>query len=227
MPYFLRHYSTFVDRMIFYDDHSVDGTRDLISECSKTVLRNWPGSHGMVDDEFLSFANEQWKEARGYADWVIWVDADEFLYHPKILEVLERYLNEKVQVPKINGFTMLSHKFPTTDGQIYEEIRTGFPDDVWSKATIFRDNMVWNVGRHSMNHDRFKPRFSKDYELKLLHYRALGWDYLEARHSRNWERVPEHCRAQNLGNNCSPGWVGHHGLEWFKAKFQEPLLEVI
>lgn len=227
MPYFLRHYETFVHRMTFFDDRSTDRTRAIISKCKKAVVVDWPGESGIVDDQFLEFANERWKDARGHAEWVIWVDADEFLYHPNITEVLERYFREGVEVPQIQGYTMVADHFPTTKGQIYDEIKTGFLDGIWSKAAIFRVHMYWNMGRHSLDLSRFNPKSSAEAEIKLLHYRVLGWDYLVKRHRRNWERIPERCRQMNLGTNCSPGWKGHHGLSWFKEKLDAPLENVI
>lgn len=227
MPYFLRHYSKFVHRMTFFDDKSTDRTREIIASCPKAICVDWPGEPGIVDDQFLEFANETWKEARGHAEWVIWVDADEFLYHPDIVPLLERYYNEGVEVPQISGYTMVSDHFPTTDGQIYDEVKTGFADGVWDKKAIFRVHMYWNVGRHSVNFSKFNPKSSVGSEIKLLHYRVLGWDYLVNRHTRNWERVPERCRRMNFGTNCSPGWPGHHGLDWFKEKMGTPLIEVV
>jgi len=152
MPYFLRHYASWVDQLIFYDDQSTDGTREMIAACPKAVLRDWPGEHGIVDDQFLDFANQQWMEAIGKSEWVIWVDADEFLYHPNILSLLDGYLSEGVELPQVQGYLMISDHFPTTTGQIYDEIRTGIPDDIWSKQAIFRGNMKWNMGRHSYDY---------------------------------------------------------------------------
>lgn len=37
MPYFLRHYSHWVDRMTFLDGGSNDGTRGIISDCPNAV----------------------------------------------------------------------------------------------------------------------------------------------------------------------------------------------
>lgn len=216
MGYFLRHYSTFAEKIIIYDDQSDDGTREIIQQCNKAELRDWYGTHGIVDDEFLVFSNEQWKEARGHADWVIVVDCDEFVFHPNLTELLRGYLQDGVEVPQIDGYTMVSDHFPTTDGQIYDEIRTGFPDGPWSKKAVFRVHMYYNVGRHSINFSMFNPKSSPTAEIKLLHYRCLGMDYLKWRHSRNWARVPEHCRSANYGANCSPGWSDHHGVEWFQ-----------
>lgn len=227
MPYFLRHYSTFVDRMVFYDDWSIDGTRNIILSHKKTELRNWPGTHGIVDDEFTDFANEQWKEARGHAEWVIWVDADEFLYHPNIIGLLEQYLKDGVEVPRIQGFTMLSDGPPSGSGQIYDEIKTGVSDACWSKHVIFRGQIYWEPGRHAINLHLCNPRMSPTVELKLLHYRGLGLAYVAERHARNWNRVPDKCRQRNFGTNCSPDHNGHHGLAWFKDRLQEPRVNII
>lgn len=227
MPYFLRHYTPWVQKLIFYDGGSTDGTREIIQACPQAELRDWPGSQGMVDDEFTAFANEQWKEARGHAEWVVWVDCDEFVYHPDMRALLQRYLEAGINGPQIMGYTMVSDHFPTTDGQIYDEIKTGFSDDVWSKQAVFRDNICYNMGRHSINPQESGLRSSPTAELKLLHYRALGMDYVRDRHGRNWARVPEHCRRQNLGANTNPEYVGHHSVAWFEEMINRKWPEVI
>lgn len=217
MPYLLRHYSPWVTKLIFYDAASTDGTRELIQECPNAELRDWPGGEGIVDDEFMDFANLAWKEAVGVTDWIIWIDADEFLYHTEMASVLTRYLQEGVEVPQVAGFTMLSPAFPVTSGQIYDEIKTGVPDGAWNKNAIFRNMIHYNVGRHSLNFDRFNPKSSATAEIKLLHYRGLGMDYVDRRHRRNWARVPERCRQMNLGTNCNPDHAEHHSIQWFDA----------
>ncbi len=221
MPYFLRHYTPWVDKLIFYDGGSIDGTRGMIKACGKAELRDWPGSDGIVDDEFMDFANEKWKEARGHADWVVWVDADEFLYHPNMTGLLQSYLDEGVTLPRITGYTMASKAFPVTTGQIYDEVKTGFPDPAWGKSAIFRQDIAWTVGRHSVDCSKFTPVFSRHADILLLHYRALGPDYIRHRHLRNWARVPERCRQKNLGTNCDPAYTDHHSIEWLIAKTNE------
>lgn len=225
--YFLKHYTPWVDKLIFYDGGSTDGTRQIISACPQAELRDWPGSKGIVDHEFMDFANEQWKEARGKADWIVWVDADEFLYHPNMPALLAGYLAAGVTGPRIMGYTMISREFPTTQGQIYDEVRQGFPDDCWSKQAIFREGIHFNVGRHSFDPARSRMVSSPTTELKLLHYRGLGLDYVRERHRRNWERVPPPCRSQNFGVNTSPEYVGHHSLEWFAEMIKKEWPAVI
>ena len=227
LPYFLKHYVTWVDKLIFYDDKSDDGTRKLISECTKAELRDWPGTTGLDDAAFLDFAHEAWKEARCNAEWVIYVDADELLYHEDMLTLLRTYLADGVEVPQIRGYTMFSREFPTTTGQIYDQVRAGVPDDVWNKPAIFRRFMHWTMGRHGLDFTKFSPRSSPTAEIKLLHYRGLGAEYVRWRHARNWERVPDHCRRMHLGTNTAPDYVGHHSLAWFEEVMSRNLPHVV
>lgn len=227
LPYFIRHYETFAERLTFFDGKSNDATRTVIASCPKAICLDWPGTDAICDDEFTAFANERWKEAIGKADWIMWMDADEFIYHPFLVKKLEQYLAEGVEVPLIDGFTMLSDSFPTTIGQIYDEIKTGIPDGCWSKRVVFRGTMFWGIGRHSIHITErpFKPSVLP--EIKLLHYRGLGMDYIRERHARNWARVPQRCRDKLYGINCDPNYKEHHGLAWFEQRLSEPRVNVI
>lgn len=229
MGYFLRHYTPWVNKLIFYDGGSTDGTREMIAACPNAELREWTGSDGLVDDEFHVFANTQWHEARGKAEWVIWCDCDEFLYHPDMRNLLADYLRTGVEVPRITGYTMCAEKFPTTDGQIYDEVKTGFEDYIWAKPAIFQSssNMMFTMGRHGIEYTACKPTRSATAEIKLLHYRCLGLEYLKARHARNWARVPARCREMSLGVNTQPGWAQNHGVAWFEAKLKGELEAVL
>lgn len=229
MGYFLKHYVPWVDKLIFYDGGSTDGTREMITACPKAELREWTGSDGLVDDEFHVFANTQWHEARGKADWIVWCDADEVLYHPNMRALLAKYLAGGVEVPRITGYTMCSHSFPTTSGQIYDEVKTGFEDYIWAKPAIFqaRSNVMSTMGRHGIEYTACRPKRSETADIKLLHYRCLGLEYLKARHARNWARVPARCREMNLGSNTQPGWEKNHGVAWFEEKLRGKLEEVV
>lgn len=228
MPYLLRHYAPWVDKLIFLDGHSTDGTREMIQACPKAELRDYKGRDELADDEFQLVYNELWKEARGVADWVAWIDADEFLYHPDMRNLLATYQAAGITVVRTDGYTMVSDKPPTGDGQIYDEIKRGFLDDCWSKCAIFdpKINMTYHPGRHAIDIDFFTPILSP-MDVKLLHYRALGMDYLRRRHARNWARVPQRCREANFGVNCSPGHDGHHSVDWFEKMLSREWLEVI
>lgn len=227
IEYFLRHYSAFAEKIIIFDDDSDDGTREIIAACPNAELRDWPGDEGINDDQFQWFANTQWHEARGKADWIFWVDVDEIVYHPKMLDLLASYHKNGVTGPQIAGYTMVSQGFPTTKGQIYDEVKTGFPDEIWTKQAVFREGIHFNLGRHSLDRSRYNPRPSLTAEMKLLHYRALGKAYVWWRHNRNWNRLPQRCQRAGYGHNTAPSFRGEYSTEWFYEQIDKSWPEVV
>jgi len=184
IPYFLRHYETFADRIFVWDDGSDYGTREMLEAHPKVKLL--PISLGKADDDY--FVTDLWpqyrKISRGYSDWVICVDADEFIYHPNMMEKLEQLKTEGVQRIRCEGFTMYHPTFPTAQGQIYDEVKFGLRDK-WSTKTVLFDPDIkigWTRGRHqSMS----RIPVAAQTGITLLHFRYLGWDYYRERTKKN------------------------------------------
>lgn len=112
LPWFLRHYEQFCDRITVFDDQSTDGTADMVRACPVGVLEKYPFDGKLDDRQFIQLARETYVKARGQADWVIWCDPDEFLYKSNLIETLEKLLRDGVQVPLTRGFQMISDHFP-------------------------------------------------------------------------------------------------------------------
>ena len=91
LPYYLRHYEIFCDKIIIYDNMSTDRSQEIIKAHPKCELRLYDSKGEVRDDLYLKIKNHAWKEARGQGiDYVIVGDTDEFLYHPNILKIFER-----------------------------------------------------------------------------------------------------------------------------------------
>jgi glycosyltransferase involved in cell wall biosynthesis len=221
LPYLLRHYATFCDRMIVYDDKSDDGTPDL-ARSGGAEVRPYP-FEGLDDIEFVGLANAVYMEARGQADWVIWVDADEFLYHPRgMLQRLAELKDAGITLPKVQGYGMIADAPPTTSGQIYDEINVGFKHDRYSKPCILNPTLSirWEVGKHEIK--VYDPSVTNtDDPLRLLHYRYLGREYHEARNARNYARISKQNIAYRLGYETAPGWQGEYSANWHEQKRAE------
>jgi glycosyltransferase involved in cell wall biosynthesis len=217
MPYWLRHYATFCERMIVYDDASDDETRDIV-QAGGGELRQYPYS-GLDDTQMVGFANLQYREARGQADWVIWVDADEFLYDPRIAEQLDHLKTLGVQLPTVRGYNMVADSPPSGSGQIYDEIKTGFFHDRYSKPCILDPTLEakWDVGKHHIS-VAGEARSSDLHVLQLLHYRYLGREYHQERNARNFSRISELNRAARFGFEVTPGWDGEYSVRWYEEQ---------
>lgn len=145
LGYMLRHWQTFSDTIIVHDGGSTDGSQDIARLYGATV-RPWDTKGQLNDEMAMELKNECWKGTE--ADWVICVDADELVYFPRgARDTLGTYSRMGAAVIKPHGFDMYSETFPTTDGQIYEEVRMGAPSDKWyAKPILFSPRKVMESG---------------------------------------------------------------------------------
>lgn len=215
LPFWLRHYEAIADRMNVWDDHSTDGTYEMLIRHPKTHTWIWPGGDGIDDDAFLTWAYEQYPKAVGQADWVMVVDTDEFVYHPDLKGILEKAKADGYDVVQPDGFNMTHDGLPADDKrQLWEIVPTGFWDSVYSKPVVFRPEIKirWNRGRHATEH--CTPKIWQRSGLKLLHYRYLGFEYTKRMNERNYARC--HFRTGDKGAawSCAPNWHGEHSPEW-------------
>jgi glycosyltransferase involved in cell wall biosynthesis len=216
--YWVRHYLTVCERVIvYYDIDSDDGTEDIVEE-EGGEARPYFGSGHLDDIEFIRFAEDRYKEARGNADWVIWADADEFLYHPYLWERLNELTRLNVTLPRVDGYDMFSDAPPSGSGQIYHKIRKGVKSSAYDKICIFdpKLDVKWTTGKHraSIPHGMFQDS-DMNIPLKLLHYRWLGEQWYLARNARNYSRLDARNIAAQHGRETYPGATGEYSPPWY------------
>lgn len=223
LGYWLRHYAVFADKLIIYDDDSIDGSKEMLAACPLAEVRCWPRHH-FLDDDFVKEVSERvYKEAVGKADWVIWADIDEFFYAPNILAVLAQAKAEGFDAIKVEGFNMMNDGLPPDDGQtqLTSILRKGLRSPVYDKHVVFRPeaDMHWSTGRHHLQCD---VKLTPDARIKNLHYRYLGYAYTKARNQRNYQR----CYDKRHGWSCTDDYEGEHSAVW-AAKVLERATPVI
>jgi glycosyltransferase involved in cell wall biosynthesis len=187
LPYALRHYATFARRIIVHDSFSTDATREIARSFGAEVA-DWDTGDCLNDQLAIDLKDTCWKGTD--AHWVITPDADELWYFPQGAErTLAAYEAQGLPMARPHGWNMHSDRLPTTDGQIYDEIRQGAPaDDMWlyCKPILFQPALVkhtgFSVGAHNSNtvlRDNTRlPKltdrpFSSPPSL-LLHYKWIG-----------------------------------------------------
>lgn len=191
LPYFFRHYDQYVSRYFIFDDQSTDKTREILAAHPNVMIFDME-KHGCQDKYWTENIYPQYEiYSRGHSDWVFCVDADEFIYHSRLLDDLERYKKRStVKILFCTGFMMISDTFPTTDGQIYDEIKMGLRDRWADKSVIFSPDihLRYKPGRHGLQDYPGEEVRKYKTSIRLLHYRFLGKDYFMQRDARVIER---------------------------------------
>lgn len=214
MPYFLRHFSTQVDRLIMLDGGCQDQSIEMIQACKNAEVRASPFQFRYDDALYVNYLKELYPEARGQADWVVIVDTDEFLYSTVGLRAaLAGYRERSVRGVKALGYQMVSNRVPIKDAPLTKLVRSGFRDPEYDKLVAFDPELdvSWRPGRHNYtcNIECHQP------DLKLLHYRFFGEQYLRERNVQNCARRSVADVATGRGYHCLPEHTGKYSLGWW------------
>ena len=205
LPYFFRHYDQFVERYVMYDNGSTDGTLDMLRAHPRVEVRPYVTAGTSVCVTGAQLKSQCWKESRGQADLVIVCDVDELLWHPNLSNYLQQAVSRGLTLLRATGWQLVHPTFPTTPGQIYDEVKTGFRAGGFNKSCIFNPVAVheinYSVGAHDNTPTGFVYR-DADPELRLLHCKYLGVDYLIQRYAELKPRL--------LSGDLQHGWGSHY-----------------
>lgn len=204
LPYFLRHYSQY-GRIVIYDNYSTDNSV-RIAEAGGAEVRLFD-TRGQFDDMAnLQIKENCWKGSK--ADWCIVIDLDEFVYHPTLIEYLERTPSTIIEP---DMFDMFIDHFPTTERQIYEEVKSGH--EAWPKINLIRPDQITEMnyipGCHLAN-PQGNVVVERRGPIKTLHMKHLGREYTVARSVNSGARMSQRNRDLKLGTHLlrTPEQVG-------------------
>ena len=185
LPFTLRHYLQFSEVTVM-ENNSTDKSVEIAQKMGAKV---WD-IH--TPNEFNDFFNRNlknncWKTSS--ADWVIVVDADEFVYCPNIKEVLSK---TDATILKTAWYEMYSESFPTGDRQLYDYVTLGHLGR--TKTNLFMPSQINEVNYDTGSHyaaPRGNVVIKETTEVKTLHFRHLGMDYIMERNERTEARMSQ------------------------------------
>jgi len=218
LPYFIRHYSTFADKIFIIDDHSTDNTKEIANSFPNVEVLDYEYNNGFNEDSFSqSLIDHYKKHSRGKADWVMCADSDEFIYHKDMKKVLKEQRDKGHRVMETLGYMMVSKELPSRGGQIYDEIKEGLIMPQYGKTVIFDPelNVTFGHGRHKTSIKELVT--SGDVGIKLLHYRYLSKEFFIARSEHLYER------AGYDKKTCD--YRMKRGLKWYEDALKSKLLK--
>lgn len=194
LPYFLRHYSSFAQHIYAFEDQSTDRSWEILNAHPLVTIIK-PEIHGINEKYWTSTLWTTYEKlSRGYIDYVMLVDADEFIYHPNgIINVLTKEKERGTQVLHCQGYTMIADDFPETDEQIYCVVKNGLPDKLSNKWVVLdpKIHIRFTDGLHRIAETDAVALNSRS-GLRLLHYRYLSAKYFEEKNKKNRDRFNIH-----------------------------------
>jgi Glycosyl transferase family 2 len=219
LPYFLKHYSTFANRIFLWDDASTDASYDIADAHPKVILRPFGDTTGRCNDQRMSdvYTQAVREDCRGKADWVFVVDIDEIVYHPTMVAQLQALRDRGVTAVRPRSYHMVWPTFPFTTGQIYDQVTTGHETGRFRKVCVVNPayDYEWTLGRHELVN---APPVHTHGDLKLLHYKYMGPDYFLQRSRMMFER-----RSDYYGPKRRE-WHERRGLLKFAPGATSPVL---
>jgi FkbM family methyltransferase len=180
LPHFFRHYSPLVDRFFIFDNGSTDGSVETLAGDERVRLSHFRTHSESFADTELQLSEEIWKNSRGSADWVLFVDMDEHLYHEDLPSYLRLCQERSVTAIKALGYEMVADTFPDTTQRLCDIVTHGvrYPD--YDKLVLFDPSAITRTnfahGRHFASPEG-RVEWPALAEVLLLHFKKLGLEY--------------------------------------------------
>lgn len=209
LPYFLKHYSQYVNKIVVHNNQSNDN--------SIKILKNWKDceieiidftTNNTYDERMLTYLrNNVWKDGDN-SDYVIVCDVDEFLYHNDLIGYIKKHNTIDYFTPI--GYDMVGEEIPTNyNKQIHDIIKTGIPNPNYNKSILFKRKDVihtgYSVGAHTSSFKGKTPllKMENNNDLKLLHYKWLSPKYVINKHTHYGKRRCEDSIKNKWGTHYS------------------------
>jgi hypothetical protein len=203
LPFFFRHYDPLVARYFVFDNGSTDRSIEMLSQHPKVTLGEFRTVGESVINEAPAFYETVWHRSRKQADWIFIVNIDELLYHPDGKDYFKRCMRRGQTVVPAVGYEMVSEDFPHRHANLPDHFTRGVRAIYMDKPCAFRPRAIrkirYALGRHSANPVGYVA-YPPVPELRLLHYKYLGEDYLIERSAELGARTPESDRKKRLGS---------------------------
>lgn len=229
LPYIVKYWQKYADKVVVYDNGSIDGSQEFLNQFDFIELRHFD-THNEFNDLFNKLIkNEAWKEARDRdVDFVQVSDLDEVIYSPlSIKDICSSFIANKIDIILTNWIEVIAETFPTKINE--EEFHKskgfygnncGYPDPdrrILGKAKfmLFNPNTIlesnFNEGSHFSNfimrYPNVNPKYYKiddnDTQLYTLHFDKIGLDYLQYKYSKNCARLSNVNKENHWGIHYS------------------------
>ena len=203
IPFTLDYYSQFSDKIFVFDNYSTDSSDEIYKKYPKVEVVKWSSNNEINEMFYINIKSNEYKSRSRNegVDFVFMCDADEFIYHKDLVNKLKEYKDRGINVIRTSGHEMASETFPEYDGRLLPEIVKVGSEKMpnLSKSIVFSPEMDMNFGVGAHTFSANGKVLSESDEIKILHYKLLGGDYLIQNYNERQMRLGEFNRLQGWG----------------------------
>jgi hypothetical protein len=160
-PYFLKHYSWADKIHLILDSDTNDLTLAEVSKYKNVTVEEFKFPDKMDDIIKANKFSEKYKKID--SDWVILVDADEFVFDKNLNNDIRPYLSGKntkiIYVSLFNIYRHISESDLDINKTVMEQRRYGYRENLYTKPIVVKaglEGCFWLPGNHSFVYDGFK-----------------------------------------------------------------------
>lgn len=200
VEFFVRHYRSMFPQcnITVFDNYSTDRTKEIAESLGCKVIQ-YDTNNKLSDAKYLEIKNNCWKYAP--TDWVLICDMDEIMYITESELLAEQQAG--TTIIKGEGYNMYNLSDDPDNIEI-EGLQYGLRATQYDKNYLFNKKFVKEInyfaGCHTANPKGTLKYSTKQY--RLLHFKALGENYVVARYRLFGQRMSE----ENIKNK----WGGHY-----------------
>jgi hypothetical protein len=204
LPHLIRYYSQFCEKIYIIDNHSTDNSKKIVESFDNTEFSTFDSDGEFNDNANILVKNNVWKKSKGYADYVILGDTDEFLYHENMVEFLIQSYKNGITFFKPEGYHMIADEGfnLSADQNVFDLVKEGVRTTVLDKPMMFDCNNITEVnysfGAHYAN-PKGNVRAYSDPSLKMLHYKFLGLEDYILKNKIRGERLSQFNKQNGFG----------------------------
>jgi hypothetical protein len=178
-----------------FDNYSTDQTKSIFEKLGCSVIQ-YDTNNKLSDSKYLEIKNNCWKYSPN--DWILICDIDEILF----LNEQQLEYEESLGVTAIRGEGYNMYNTSSDPDNIdIEGLQYGLRASQYDKIYVFNKKFITDInyfaGCHNANPQGY-VKYSEN-KYKLLHYKALGENYVVDRYRMFGERMSDENKRNRWG----------------------------
>ena len=185
IPYVMNYYQKYINSICVIDNMSDDRSLEILSKYPNVRVVQYDSGNQIRDDLYLNFKNQQWKDSRGKADYVIVCDMDEVVWMDGIIEYLTECKEKGITVIRPRMIELYRMELPRySEDLLLHTTCKSTRNKRTFKPLVFDPNQIQEINYHIGGHNCYPTgnvRYLESGRLNYFHTKFVDVDLMVER----------------------------------------------